>query len=753
MKKPSARTASLLILAAMLFVLAAALLPTAALADEPAEIDALGFQALSDADVLDDETDLRFVFKIGSLAYSEVGIICSKTVQEPTRDAEGCYTYRAKNAYSSIMAGGEKIDAGAGRWWIAVKLTSIPHSYFAGTFYLRAFVLDGGGVRYSDVKAFTVCSALGHRHALPWDAPGTATMQTPGTLSGHCDGCNLDLSLSDVKRDPVIYDSKNPGGPFSATPAFRVTKNLSEIRGDGHFYPTQEHPEGQDLFFEYSFLWNETLANWDYSKALAEMKVFSLRNNSTDKYRDFYYLYTRNRYEPFWTSDDCPHAGHFDFSTFSPNSAAAVVYGPNAGYDSPVKRGSSPYVYDSVLATAGGWHRIGVRFHQEAANDGGSVVYSGWSELYLDGVKVWKVQTNMQGNSEKSLKENGLLLFTAKAVLGTLIYQDNDDVSVQMRFDSVTLSTEPVYIAVGDVAWSCGDSFENDVQKEPHPAAATLKLDEDLTVDAPFFYAENKPAPDPDRSFKIANWNIGHFSFGKNKDSSISDGAYDASLTQYRTYIDDVVGADLLCLNEYSEYFTPSNRASNLFGSYTGSSYEGEQRRYSCNAIWSKLPLSNITLHEFACNVDKDIQYTNAVEATDYYYVTAELELGGETVTIVAAHLAYDDDLYGIPPYVDTICTDEIDELISVFENAEHVVIIGDFNVYDYDYFYRFTDAGYTLGNGDGEIMTCTGSRTGDLEWPVDNILVKGLTITDFYAEPTRLSDHVAVIATISLPD
>ena len=104
-------------------------------------------------------------------------------------------------------------------------------------------------------------------------------------------------------------------------------------------------------------------------------------------------------------------------------------------------------------------------------------------------------------------------------------------------------------------------------------------------------------------------------------------------------------------------------------------------------------------------------------------------------------------------PYIDTVCQDEIDELISVFENAEHVVIIGDFNVYDYNYFYRFADAGYTLGNGEGAIMTCTGSRTGDLEWPVDNILVKGLTIADFYAEPTRLSDHVAVIATISLPD
>jgi len=747
MRKRTHRTTPLFVLAAMLFALVATILPTGVSADH-AEIENFGYQTCSAADVLDDETDLRFVFTIGSLAYDEVGIICSKTVDTPTYGAGKCYTYVAERAYRSITADGETENAPAGRWWIAVKMTDVPHSYFDGTLYLRAFVSDGEGVRYSDVKTFTVCSALGHTHVLPWDAEGSATMQTAGTLSGHCDGCGLDVSLSGVKRDPVIYNSAEPDGPFAALTTFLASKDLSEVRGEDHFYPTQEHPEGQDLFFEYSFLWNETLVNWDYASALAEIKVFSLRNKSTGKYSDFYYLYTRDNNSPFKTSSDCPFAGHFDFSTYSPDSAATVLYGSNAGFDSPVKRSSSPYVYDSERANVGGWHRIGVRFHQEAAKSGANVVYSGWSELYLDGVIAWRVQTNTS-----KLQTNGQLLYTAAVDGDELVYADNDNVAVQLRIDGVTHSTDPVYIAVGDVRWSCGDSFEIEVKKDPCPAAATLDLDENVTVDAPLFYTENKPAPDPDRSFTIANWNIGHFSFGKSKNSSISDGAYDASLTKYRTYIDDVVGADLICLNEYSALFTPSHPASDLFGSYAASSYEGEQRRYSCNAIWSKLPLTNITVHEFACNVGKEIQYTNAVEATDYYYVTAELEIGGETVTIVAAHLAFDDYLYEVPPYVDTVCTDEMDELISVFENVERVVIIGDFNAYDYDYFYRFADAGYTLGNGDGAIMTCTGSSTGDLEWPVDNILVKGLTITDFYAEPTRLSDHVAVIATISLAD
>ena len=747
MKKPSARTASLLILAAMLFTLAAALLPTAALADEPAEIDALGFQALSTADVLDDETDLRFVFKIGSLAYSEVGIICSKTVQEPTRDAKDCYTYRAKSAYSSIMAGGEQIDAGAGRWWIAVKLTSIPHSYFAGTFYLRAFVLDGGGVRYSDVKTFTVCSALGHEHELPWDAPGTATIQTPGTLSGHCDGCNLDLSLSDVKREPIVYNSAEPSGPFANGLEYRISKNLSDVRGEDHFYPTQEHPDGQDLWFEYSFLWNASLENWDWSNALAEIKVAAIFNTA-GKHREFFLLYTRDNNDPFKTSNDCPYEGHFDYSAFAPESKACVLYGPDSGYSSSIIRSSSPYVYDETWFNRNGWHRIGVRHHLEAAKDGGSAVYSGFAELYLDGVLVWRINSNVD-----ALASNGLLLFTAEVVNDELVYHDNDDAMIQMKIESVARSTDPVYVAVGDIAWSCGSGFVLDVEREPFPEDATLDLDTDLTVSAPFCYRPK--AAQPENSFTVATWNIGHFSNGISKNSTITDGGFNAAAYKYRTYVNDVLGADIVCLNEYSANMAKSSShpaRSELFGAYTEVAYEGEQRNYSCNALYSKLPLSNVTVHEFACNVGVDIQYTNAVEATDYYYITGELEIGGETVVIVVAHLAYDDYLYEVEPYIDTVCQDEICELIEVFRNVDRVLILGDFNAYSYDYFDLFADAGYTLGNRN-RIPTCTGSATGDLQWSVDNMVAKGLTIRDFRGEPTTLSDHVAVIATVALSD
>lgn len=729
-------------LSAVLLLVPALLLSVSA---EPGEIEDLSYQTLSGADVLDDDTDLRFVFTVGSLGYSEVGVVCSKSVAEPTYDAAGCFTYKTSTVHSAITADGKTQNAPAGRYYVAVKLTGIPHSYFDGPLYLRAFVRDGGGVRYSEAKSLTVCRALGHEHELPWDAVGTATMLTEGTLSGHCEGCNLDVTKTGVKREPIVYNSAEPSGPFANGLEYKISKNLFDVRGEDHFYPTQEHPDGQDLYFEYSFLWNASLENWDWSNALAEIKVAAIFNTA-GKHREFFLLYTRDNNDPFKTSNDCPYEGHFDYSAFAPASKACVLYGPDSGYSSSIVRSSSPYVYDETWFDTNGWHRIGVKHHLEAANDGGSVVYAGYAELYLDGVLVWRIRSDVN-----TLKTNGLLLFTAEVVNDELVYHDNDDAMIQMKIESVARSTDPVYVAVGDIAWSCGSGFVLDVEKEPFPADATLDLNGSETIPAPFYYRP-KSAP-PANSFTIATWNIGHFSNGSSKNSAINDGNFAAASLKYKTYINDVLGADIICLNEYSALFTKtSHYASELFDAYTEVAFEGEQHNYSCNALYSKLPLSNVTVHEFDCNVGVDIQYTNAVEATDYYYITGELEIGGETVVIVVAHLAFDDYLYDVEPYVDTVCQNQMHELIDVFADVEHVLILGDWNAYDYSYFDLFTDAGYTLGNRN-EIPTCTGSATGDLQWSVDNMVAKGLTIRDFRGEPTTLSDHVAVIATITLAD
>ena len=94
----------------------------------------------------------------------------------------------------------------------------------------------------------------------------------------------------------------------------------------------------------------------------------------------------------------------------------------------------------------------------------------------------------------------------------------------------------------------------------------------------------------------------------------------------------------------------------------------------------------------------------------------------------------------------------QIDELIDLYKDEEYVVMMGDWNAYHKFYYDPFADAGYSLGNY-GEILTCNGSRTGGLEWAVDDIVVKGLTLSDFRAVNTGLSDHIAVVATLTLPN
>ena len=246
-------------------------------------------------------------------------------------------------------------------------------------------------------------------------------------------------------------------------------------------------------------------------------------------------------------------------------------------------------------------------------------------------------------------------------------------------------------------------------------------------------------------SFTVATWNIGHFANGNSANSKIGDSEYDAKSEEYRRYVEGL-DADILCLNEYSRLFTPSNAAENaLFAERPPIYYAGPQRNFSCNAVFSNLPLRNITVHNFECNQGVELLYSSTNKAEYYYYITAELVVGTETVHFVFTHLAFDEDRSP-----DTVCQAQIAELINLYRDVDHVVMMGDWNAYHKFYFDPFADAGYSLGNY-GEILTCTGSATGGLEWAVDDIIVKGLTISNFRAVNTGLSDHIAVVATVSL--
>ena len=362
-----------------------------------------------------------------------------------------------------------------------------------------------------------------------WDGVFTEviapTLLGDGMKVEHCSVCGAAHEVP-VTGSPVITASNAIAGTKYADNGNKdvaALKNASAIRGEGHFYPdsTEVGAQGNDLWFEYSFLYNETLENRDKPSQLAEMRLFEFRSAATpSNYRGFYYIYFLNddnkgpKNGAFHTSNDCPYAGHIDYSTYKSDDLEAdnaidlssegnTLNGKSIGkYPAgwSVSRDGSPYLWDSKYQTMGGWHRLGFRYHQEVESVSGSdVTYAGYTELYIDGVKVWKVLTAMQGFSYtedgvtkyKSLKENNLLLWTATAADGVITgYADNDDLRIGFRLDRLDTSSKPVYVGIDDVQWSMGDGFATKVVRVENPKPVKYEVAPGVEVDGAMYFAK-----------------------------------------------------------------------------------------------------------------------------------------------------------------------------------------------------------------------------------------------------------------------
>ncbi|MBQ2468208.1 MAG: hypothetical protein II503_00860, partial [Clostridia bacterium] len=127
----------------------------------PAAVEDFGFQTVAGDSLESDETSLRFLFTVDSLEYSRVGFVFSKTNRNPTVGGSGCQVWEPANGkvYRSVRADGETIPAPNGRWWVAVKVTGIPKSYFESPIYVRPFV-EGVGIEYGTARNLSVEAAF-----------------------------------------------------------------------------------------------------------------------------------------------------------------------------------------------------------------------------------------------------------------------------------------------------------------------------------------------------------------------------------------------------------------------------------------------------------------------------------------------------------------------------------------------------------------------------------------------------------------
>lgn len=243
----------------------------------------------------------------------------------------------------------------------------------------------------------------------------------------------------------------------------------------------------------------------------------------------------------------------------------------------------------------------------------------------------------------------------------------------------------------------------------------------------------------------VAQWNIGHFSNGVSPNSKIEGNSFEQKRKDFTSLI-SAISADVFCINEYSDFWgTDKNSVKQktdegLFNNYSYS-FIGHQSRYSCNAVFSMIPLNDSREIEYDSNQSAVITHTNAIKATDYYLIETDIVFMDKIIKLVSTHLAFDNNN-------ENVAVNQIRELIDRYRNEEYIILCGDWNIKSLSAYDLFADEGYQLGNHGkfGDIITRDASKS-----CLDNIIVKGLNIVNFQAIKSKLSDHRPIIASLVL--
>lgn len=233
----------------------------------------------------------------------------------------------------------------------------------------------------------------------------------------------------------------------------------------------------------------------------------------------------------------------------------------------------------------------------------------------------------------------------------------------------------------------------------------------------------------------VATWNIGHFSNGNKNYTIISETDYERKLIQFRQLIYEDLCPDVICLNEYSAIFGKNRNGHEqaakdaLFDGFR-KCIIGDQRWYSCNALFGNCKLKRLKQNDFECCKS---WLLNNPKADQYYYISADLYIGWKKLKLVCVHLY---------PWDSKIRSEQMQELIDIYRNSKRVLMCGDWNTEDYS---LFKNAGYALVN-DGSNATFPPKKMA-----LDNIIVKGLNISNVRMIKTDLSDHYPLVCRISL--
>ena len=275
------------------------------------------------------------------------------------------------------------------------------------------------------------------------------TFFSEGEKSVTCPDCGKTFNETVDKTEATVHVVHNTlGGDY----LIKEAEKLSDVLGeDQHFYPTEENPNGQSLYIEFSILLNESLGNF-VNNNISFPGVYTNSVLSSDKGSSAFWFFLSNGDAPKgkcddWTSNSIKELGYF-------NEQFALEFD--------------------------GWHRIGVKFHQNTTVDYENldITITTTVTMYYDGVKVYEATL---GNGTKA-ETNEIRLYDAEFdAEGNVVYTDRvNSYAAYMSYDAyVKDASNPGHVIFADQYVTVGnDGFVMDVERVDNPEAQNFTQDD-----------------------------------------------------------------------------------------------------------------------------------------------------------------------------------------------------------------------------------------------------------------------------------
>ena len=300
----------------------------------------------------------------------------------------------------------------------------------------------------------------------------TPTFFSEGLAEGNCSACNETISYTLPKTEVIVNVSDSE---TKANTAPHYAMGIADAMNGKTFAPTEDNPNGNDLYLEFSILWNDTMANVNGSGIgwghMANSSDVTIEGSSIVK--AFSWLYYKNNPSNAW----CPFAGGFEFS----ENVKEFVYGP-AWRKNEANKPTTEADY-TIIQGLDGWHRIGLQYHQNVYRSGNLFTYDVTVTVYVDGVKTNEMILNW-----------GDFFYSATLIDGEVVYADNIDVesyyTVVYRIGNPHLDSgkTDAYFVFADCMLSVGDGFVLDVDPVANPEAKDFTVTEGVNLSGKMYY-------------------------------------------------------------------------------------------------------------------------------------------------------------------------------------------------------------------------------------------------------------------------